>query len=82
MEVAIIDNIPLDCKDTRHWHIIIDGSGCPETCDVVVAVWVSTTETMAELAYYDKENDEWFSANPNTKDDPVCEPDYWIEFPD
>ena len=49
---------------------------------MVVGVWISTTETMAELCYYDKDTQEWFSANPDTKGDALKEPDYWIEFPD
>lgn len=72
----------MDCKKERHWHIIINGSNCPETNDVVVGVWTCTTETTAELCYYEKETDEWFSANPGTKGDALCEPDYLIEFPD
>ncbi len=72
----------MDCKAERHWHIIINGDNCPETPDVVVGVWISTTETMAELCYYDKDTQEWFSANPDTKGDALKEPDYWIEFPD
>lgn len=66
----------------RRWHIIINGDNCPLTKDAVVAVWISTTETMAELAYYDSDTKEWFSANPGTKGDALLEPDYWIEFPD
>ena len=72
----------MDCKKERHWHIIIDGSNCPETNEVVVGVWACATETSAELCYYEKETDEWFSANPGTKGDALIEPDYWIEFPD
>ena len=72
----------MDCKEERHWHIIINGDNCPETPDVVVGVWISTTETMAELCYYDQETHELFSANPDTRGDALMEPDYWIEFPD
>lgn len=72
----------MDCKATRHWHIVIDGGGCPENSETVVGVWISGTETMAELCKYDPEEGEWYSMNPDTKGDPVSDPDYWMEFPD
>lgn len=71
----------MDCKETRHWHIVLDGAGCPETSDTVVGVWISGTEIYAELCKYDADSKEWTSMNTGTKGDPVNEPDYWIEFP-
>ena len=72
----------MDCKATRHWHLVIDGDNVPETSETVVGVWISTSEPMAELCQYDPESNEWTSMNPDTKGDPISEPDYWMEFPD
>ncbi len=72
----------MDCKTARHWHIVLNGAGCPETSETVVGVWVSGTETYAELCKYDTESEEWISMNPDTKGDALTDPDYWIEFPD
>lgn len=72
----------MDCKKERRWHIVIDGDNCPKTDDVVVGVWISVSDTQAELCYYKKDTKEWFSANPDTRDDALIDPDYWIEFPD
>lgn len=72
----------MDCKAERHWHIVVNGDNVPKTREVVVGFWISTTETICELCYYIKETKEWFSASPNTRDDAVIEPDYWIETPD
>lgn len=72
----------IDCKQTRKWHIIIDGDNVPKTENVVVGVWICGSETYAELCFYDNDCKEWYSANPGTKGDAVNEPDYWIELPD
>lgn len=72
----------MDCKIARHWHIVINGDNCPNNEQVVVGMFISGTETIAELCYYQKETREWFSANPGTKGDAIIEPDYWIETPD
>lgn len=72
----------MDCNKERYWHIVTNGDNCPADESVVVGVWIQGTETTAELCYYWKETKEWFSANPNTKGDPLIEPDYWIEYPD
>jgi hypothetical protein len=71
-----------DCKAELHWHIVMNGDNCPPEKSVVVGFWISTTETIAELCYYVKESNEWFSASPNSNGDAVLEPDYWIETPD
>lgn len=72
----------MDCKAIRHWHIILAGDGCPDTNDTVVGVWISGSETYAELCKYNPDSKEWISMNPDTKGDAVREPDYWIEYPD
>ena len=72
----------MDCKETRHWHIVIDGDNAPKNSDTVVGVWIGIGEAMAELCKYEPETDEWTSMNPDTKGDPLSEPDYWIEMPD
>jgi hypothetical protein len=72
----------MDCRETRHWHIILNGNGCPETSETVVGVWISGSEPYAELCRYIPDSDEWISMNADTKGDPVSEPDYWMEFPD
>ena len=72
----------MDCRETRHWHIILNGDGCPETSETVVGVWISGSESYAELCRYIPDSDEWISMNPDTRGDAVREPDYWIEFPD
>lgn len=72
----------MDCKATRHWHIILNGRGCPDHNDTVVGVWIIGDEPFAELCKYDPESEEWISMNPDTKGDAVTDPDYWIEFPD
>ena len=72
----------MDCKESRHWHIVIDGDNCPPDEKVVVGVWCFGSETYAELCFYQKETKEWFSANPDRKGDALIAPDYWIEFPD
>ena len=71
----------MDCKKELHWHIVINGDNVPESKEVVVGVWVCGAETYSELCYYDKDTKEWFSANPETREFAVNEPDYWIEFP-
>ena len=72
----------MDCRETRHWHIILNGNGCPETSETVVGVWISGSEPYAELCRYIPDSDEWISMNADTKGDHVSEPDYWMEFPD
>ena len=71
----------MQTKTPNGWNIIINGENCPPDDNIVVAVWVQGSETEAELAYYEKEPKEWYSANPGSKGDPMIEPDYWIEFP-
>ena len=72
----------MDCKTARHWHIVMGGVGCPETSETVVGVWIIGSEPMAELCKYDPDSEEWTSMNADTKGDALCDPDYWIEFPD
>lgn len=64
------------------WNIIINGNGkMPPSLEVVVGYFISGPYEFAELCYYDSESDEWFSAQPETRDDPLNEPDYWIDKP-
>ena len=42
----------------------------------------ASSEPMAELCKYDPDSEEWTSMNAETKGDALCDPDYWIEFPD
>ncbi len=63
------------------WHVVVDKNRGPKSSEVVVGVWISGSETSAELCYFDPDTREWFSANPGTRDDPLLPPDYWTEFP-
>lgn len=63
------------------WHVVSDGKGVPTTDEVVVAVWVRGATTWAALAYRDAEDGYWYSAEPDSKESPVNEPDYWMEAP-
>jgi len=66
----------------KDWNTIVDGnSKRPQKDEVVVGYFISGPYKFAELCYYDPESDEWFSASPDTYDDPVNKPDYWIEKP-
>ena len=65
------------------WKVIVDGSSeRPPKDKIVVGYFISGSYNFAELCYYDQESDEWFSASPETLDDPIIEPDYWIEKPE
>lgn len=70
----------MDDKKSK-WHIIIDGQGAPTDSNPVVALWTQGSETFAGLAYRDIETNHWFLLNVGDGDDPVIEPDYWIEIP-
>lgn len=72
----------MDCKAARHWHIVVDGEGCPDHDKTVVGVWVIDDEPYAELCKYNADTKEWESMNNGTRGDLIIDPDYWIEFPD